>query len=92
MSRNILPTREIGADEGDMDEILQRFGAVETDVSGIKAQMPYLATKSDVSDLRASISDAKSSIVQWTIGTAIAVVGTTIAAAALALAFAKLGH
>lgn len=75
-----------------MDEILRRLGAVETDVSGIKAdvssikaevsgikaQLPYLAAKSDV-------SEAKSSIIQW-------MVGTTIAAAALAFAIAKIVH
>lgn len=62
-----------------------RLGAVETDVSaikvevaGIKAQLPYLASKSDV-------SDAKTSIIQW-------MIGTTIAVAALAFTIAKVVH
>jgi phosphoenolpyruvate-protein kinase (PTS system EI component) len=49
-------------------------------LAGIKAQLPYLATKSEVSDLKASISevkasisDQKSSVIQWTVGTIIAV-------------------
>jgi hypothetical protein len=60
-----------------MDDVLTRLGAV-ADVSAIKAQIPYLATKSDVSDLKASI-------IQW-------LVGTTISAAALAFAIAKFVH
>lgn len=75
-----------------MDETLKRLGALEADVSGIKAQIPYLATKSDVSDLkasisdvRASISDSKTSIIQW-------MISTTIAVAALAFAIAKFVH
>ena len=77
---------------GDVDDILGRFGtvetrlgSVETDVSGIRAQIPYLASKSDVSEAQTSNSEAKTSIIQW-------VVGTTIAAAALAFAIAKFVH
>ena len=61
-------------------------------VAGIQTQMPYLATKADVSDVKTLISDtrtlirdAKTSIIQW-------VVGTTLAAAALAFAIAKFVH
>ena len=68
-----------------MDDVLTRLGTVESDlstikadVSAIKAQIPYLATKSEV-------SDAKSSIIQW-------MVGTTISVAALAFAIAKFVH
>jgi hypothetical protein len=75
-----------------MDDILRRLGALETDVSGIKAdvsgikaeiaginaRLPYLAAKSDVSEV-------KTSIIQW-------IVSTTIAAAAVAFAIAKFVH
>ena len=68
-----------------MDDVLTRLGAVESDlstikadVSAIKAQIPYLATKSEV-------SDAKTSIIQWA-------VGTTIATAGLVFAIAKFVH
>jgi len=47
-------------------------------VSGIKTQLPYLATKSDV-------SDARTSIIQW-------MIGTTLAVASLVFAPAKLVH
>ncbi len=68
-----------------MDDISRRLGEVGTDVStikadvaGIKARIPCLAAKSDV-------REARTSIIQWR-------VGTTIAAAALAFAVAKLVH
>ena len=68
-----------------MDDVLSRLGSLEKDVSemktniaGIAAQLPYMATKADVSDVKASI-------IQW-------IVGTTIAVAALAFAIAKFVH
>ena len=61
-----------------VDDIFRRLGEVETDLSGIKAQIPHLATKADVSDLKASI-------IQWA-------VGTTIATAGLVFAIAKFVH
>lgn len=75
-----------------MDDILRRLGTVETDISGmradisgmkvdisaIKAVIPHLATKADVSDV-------KTSVIQWT-------VGTIIAAAGLAFTIAKFVH
>jgi hypothetical protein len=74
------------------DDILRRLGTLEKDMSEVKvqigsinAQLPHLATKADVAELRASISDTKTSIIQW-------VVGTTIAVAALAFAIAKFVH
>ena len=70
--------RRLGSVETDMGDLLKRMGSVETDLSGIKAQIPHLATRSDVSDLKASI-------IQWA-------VGTTIAAAALVFAIAKFVH
>ena len=75
-----------------MDDLLKRFGVLERDVSdlkvqvaGIAAQLPHLATKAEVGDLKAAISDAKTSIVQW-------VVGTTIAVAGIAFTIAKFVH
>lgn len=72
-----------------MDDVLTRLGAVESDlstikvdVSAIKAQIPYLATKSEV-------SDAKNSIIQWAVGTTIA---ATAAAGGLAFTIAKFVH
>jgi hypothetical protein len=54
---------------GDMDDVMRRLGAVETDISGMKAD----------------ISDMKTSIIQW-------MVATTIAAAGVAFAIAKFVH
>lgn len=48
------------------------------DISAIKAAMPHLATKADVSDM-------KSSVIQW-------IVATTITVAGLAFAIAKFVH
>ena len=70
--------RRLGAVETRLGAVESRLGAVENDVSGIKAQLPYLAAKADV-------SDAKTSIIQW-------MIGTTIAAAGLAFAIAKFVH
>jgi len=53
--------------EGSMEQI-------KVDIASIKAQVPHLATK-------AEISDVKSSIIQW-------LVGTMLASAALAAAIA----
>ena len=68
-----------------MDDVLKRLGSLEKDVSeikihvaGIAAQLPHMATKADVSDV-------KTAIIQW-------VVATTIAVAALAFAIAKFVH
>ena len=75
-----------------MDDVTRRLGAVETDIcamkvdlAAIKAVIPHLATKADLGDAKALISDAKTSIIQW-------VVGTTIAAAGVAFAIAKFVH
>jgi hypothetical protein len=75
-----------------MDDILKRLGILERDVSDLKvqvgsiaAQIPHLATKAEVGELKAAISEAKTSIVQW-------VVGTTIASAGIAFTIAKFVH
>jgi hypothetical protein len=75
-----------------MDDILKRRGVLERGVSDLKvqvgsiaAQIPHLATKAEVGELKAAISEAKTSIVQC-------VVGTTIAAAGIAFTIAKFVH
>ena len=88
-----------GSGGGDMEDVLRRLGLLEKDVSviktevaGITAVLPHLATKadvalvkSDVSLVRAEISDAKTSMIQWTVSTVIAV-------AALVFTIAKFVH
>jgi hypothetical protein len=68
-----------------MDDVLRRLGslekdvsAIKTDVAGIVALLPHMATKAEV-------ADSKTSIIQW-------MVGTMIAVAALAFTIAKLVH
>jgi len=75
-----------------MDDVVKRLGVLERDVSDLKvqvgsiaAQLPHLATQAQIGDLRAAVSEAKTSIVQW-------VVGTTIAAAGIAFAIARWVH
>jgi hypothetical protein len=70
---------------GNMDDVTRRVGAVETDIcamkmdlAAIKAVVPHLATKADLSDMKASI-------IQW-------LVATTIAVAAAAFSVAKFVH
>lgn len=88
-----------GSGGGGMDDVMKRLGVLERDMSDLKvqvgsiaAQLPHLATKgeigdlkamisAEIGDLRAAISEAKTSIVQW-------MVGTTIAAAGIAFAIA----
>jgi hypothetical protein len=48
-----------GSEGGDMDDILKRLGAIESSVSGLRAEVsaiaaiiPHLATKGDIGDLR----------------------------------------
>ena len=48
-------------------------------ISATDAVLPRLATKSDVSDVRASIERARVNLIKWHIGTAIAVVGALFA-------------
>ena len=48
-------------------------------LSATDAMLPRLATKSDVSDVRASIERARVSLIKWHIGIAIAVVGAVFA-------------
>jgi hypothetical protein len=93
-----------GGGNGGMDDILKRLHTVETtvsdirtDVSGLMAMMPHLATKADLAEvsgsLKAEIAEVKgslkldiatleSSLIKWMVGTALAV-------AALAFAIAR---
>ena len=59
--------------------------ATKAAVDGIAAQLPHLATKADVLAIKADISDWKTSIIQW-------MVGTSIAMAALVFTIAKFVH
>lgn len=91
-----------------MDDVLRRMGSLEkdvsvikTDVAGIVALLPHLATKADVMEIKADVAgiaallphfatkadvaDSKTSIIQW-------MVGTMIAVAALAFTIAKFVH
>lgn len=103
LSRSAPAGMGAGSGGDGMDEVVKRLGVLERDVSDLKvqvgsiaAQLPHLATKAEISDLKATtsaqigdlkaaISEAKTSVVQW-------VVGTTIAAAGIAFAIAKLVH
>ena len=71
-----------GGDGGYMDDVLRRFGVVEAlvaetreDVSAMKATLPHLASKADISSL-------ETRIIRW-------IVGTTIAVASVAFTIAK---
>lgn len=59
--------------------------AIKAEVAGIVTVLPHLATKADVMATKADVSDAKTSIIQW-------IVGTMIAVAALAFTIAKFVH
>lgn len=71
-------SRRLGEVETDVSGIMVDVSAMKADLAGIKAVIPYLATKADVSDM-------KTSIIQW-------IVATTIAASGLAFAIAKFVH
>ena len=65
-----------------MDDVLRRLSVVESlvaetheDVSAIKATLPHLSTKADISSL-------ETKIIRW-------IVGTTIAVASVAFTIAK---
>ena len=46
-----------GSGGGDVEDILQRLGSVETQVGAILAVMPHLATKADVVEMKADIAN-----------------------------------
>ena len=52
-----------------MEDILKRLGAVETNVSELKSQvsgilaiLPHLATKADVADVRTDVADVRTDV------------------------------
>lgn len=74
-----------GGGGGDVDDILERLGSVEShvselrsQVSGLLAVVPHLATKADVAGLEATI-------IKW-------IVATVLASATLAFTIAKFVH
>lgn len=70
-----------------MDDVLKRLHTVEqtvseirSDVAGLTAVVPHLATKADIADVKTSVSDVKgnissleSALIKWIVGTALAV-------------------
>ena len=92
-----------GGGGGDVEDILKRLGAVETNVSELKSQvsgilaiLPHLATKADVADVRtdvaqlrgevwAAISGLEARIIKW-------IVATLLTSTGLAFTIAKIVH
>lgn len=82
-----------------MEDILKRLGSVESGVSELRSQVspilaviPHLATKADVTDVRAAVGECKTelasretSIIKW-------IVATVLASAGLAFTIAKFVH
>ena len=61
-----------GSGGGDVDDILKRLGNVEglvselrSQVSGILALIPQLATKADVADLKAALASTMARLIKW---------------------------
>lgn len=86
--------RRLGSLEADVSTIKTELGAVvvqlprlatKADVAQLAAQLPHMATKADIAQTKADISDAKTSIIQW-------MVGTMTAVAAVAFTIAKFVH
>jgi hypothetical protein len=97
-----------------VDDVMKRLGVLERDMSELKvqvgtiaAQLPHLATKAEIGDLKAmtsaqigdlkamtnaQIGDLKAAISEAQTSIVQWVVGTTIAAAGIAFAIAKLVH
>ena len=114
LSRSAPAGMGAGSGGGGMDEVVKRLGVLERDVSDLKvqvgsiaAQLPHLATKAEISDLKATtsaqigdlkaatsaqIGDLKAAISEAKTSVVQWVVGTTIAAAGIAFAIAKLVH
>jgi hypothetical protein len=83
-------------DGGDVEDILKRLSNVETNaselksqVSGIVAIVPHLATKADlmasVADLGASVATVETAIIKW-------IIATTLATGGLVFTLAKFVH
>ena len=87
-----ISTKGFGSDGGDVEDIFKRLGNVETDVSALKSEVsairatiPYLATKADVMDVRTAVADLESRIIKW-------IIATVLASAGLAFTIAKFVH
>ena len=63
-----------------IDKLEDNVGKIQIDLASIKTQIPFLATKSELSDLKASL-------IQWMVGTMLASAGL---AAAIAFGLARL--
>jgi hypothetical protein len=88
-----------GSGGGDVDDILKRLGNVEglvselrSQVSGILALIPHLATKADVADLKAAVTQVKvdvasleTKMIKW-------IISTVLTSTALAFSIAKFVH
>jgi hypothetical protein len=67
--RDSRADRDSGGGGGDVEDILRRLGAVETSVSELKSQLsgilailPHLATKADVADVRTDVADVRTDV------------------------------
>jgi hypothetical protein len=101
--RDSRANRDSGGGGGDVEDVLKRLGAVETNVSELKSQvsgilaiLPHLATKADVADVRtdvaqlkgemwAAISGLEIRIIKW-------IVATLLTSTGLAFTIAKFVH
>ncbi|QDD92182.1 hypothetical protein CCZ28_24000 [Pseudomonas oryzihabitans] len=68
----------VAALEKAIPDIRERLARVETKLDGIEKQM---VTKSDLSDLKVTISDSFHAQTKWFIGTAVVLAGLAFAAA-----------
>ena len=74
-----------GSGGGNVEDILKRLGNVESQVSGILAIIPHLATKADIADVKADVAAVETAIIKW-------IIATVLASAALAFTIAKFVH
>ena len=99
-----------GGGGGYVEDILKRLGAVETNVSELKSQvsgilaiLPHLATKADVADVRTDLANFRAEVTQRTgeLGAAISgletriikwIVATLLTSTGLAFTIAKFVH
>jgi hypothetical protein len=69
--RDSRANRDSGGGGGDVEDILRRLGAVETNVSELKSQLsgilailPHLATKADVADVGTDVANVRTDVAQ----------------------------
>lgn len=63
--------RRLGVVESTVDAVRTDTGEIRTDVGAIKAEIPHLATKAEVQQVRTDIAAFQAKMIQWFIGTAI---------------------